>query len=80
MARRASSIATSATKQAIYRFVRDYIADKGFSPSLREIGAGVGLSSLSSVHRQVKDLAAQGVLIVTPHLNRTIILNQEVKL
>lgn len=80
MARRASSISTSATQREIYRFIRDFIADNGYSPSMREIGDAVGLASLASVSHQIHKLCDQGVLAYTPHLCRTIVLNKEVEL
>ncbi|WP_326770928.1 hypothetical protein OG978_45645 (plasmid) [Streptomyces sp. NBC_01591] len=41
--------ALSARQEAILRTIRDWIAENGESPSVRQIGERVGLSSTSSV-------------------------------
>ena len=48
--------------QKILDFIRDFTADNGFAPSVREIGAAVGLSSTASVSYQLKRLQEQGLL------------------
>lgn len=49
-------------QRQIYEFVRFYTDRNGYSPSLREIGRGVGLKSVSSVHFHVKKMVDMGVL------------------
>lgn len=49
-------------KQAIYAFVRAYILENGYSPTVREIGESVGLRSTSSVQRYVEELVQEGRL------------------
>jgi repressor LexA len=44
------------------KFVSDYIARNGYSPSIREIGQGIGNSSVNSVHRLVSGLISDGYL------------------
>lgn len=46
----------------ILRYIRDYMLEHGWSPSLRELGAGVGLKSLSSIHRRLLSLDEQGLV------------------
>jgi repressor LexA len=46
----------------ILRFIRSYAAVNGEAPSLREIAAGVGLSSPSSVLYQLKRLEVLGAV------------------
>lgn len=58
----------------IVRFVRAYVAANRVSPSLREIGAAVGLLSPSSVAYQVRQLAAAGALTWQPDTPRSIAL------
>ena len=43
-------------QQAVYDFVKSYIEKKSYPPTIREIGAAVGLSSTSTVHSHVKTL------------------------
>ena len=44
----------------IFKFITDFISANGYSPSIREIGAAVGLKSTSSVHAQLKRLEELG--------------------
>lgn len=41
------------TRDLILSFIRDYISAHGYAPTLREIGAGVGLSSTSTVSQHL---------------------------
>lgn len=47
---------------AIMRFLSVYHRDHGYPPSVREIGAAVGLSSTSSVQAQLLTLERMGLL------------------
>ena len=47
---------------AIYDFIRTYSAEHGYPPSVREIGAAVGLASPSTVHMHLKVLEEQGLI------------------
>ena len=51
--------------QRILRYISEYDGQHGFSPTIREICAGIGICSASTVHRHVKKLKEQGVLIET---------------
>lgn len=44
------------TRKAILRFIVHYIQEHGYSPSVSEIGEGVGLKSKSSVHSHIKKM------------------------
>jgi repressor LexA len=46
----------------IIRFCSSYIERNGYAPTMREIGAGVGLKSTSSVSYQVQELREMGHL------------------
>lgn len=61
-------------QQAIYDFVKSYIEKKSYPPTIREIGAAVGLSSTSTVHSHVKTLIDKGYLVSSPSTQRTIAL------
>lgn len=67
----------SARQQAIIKYIREYIYSKGYSPSVREIGLAVGLSSSASVHSNLKKLAEFGLLQRALSKPRTIELTQE---
>ncbi|QOY61489.1 transcriptional repressor LexA [Thermophilibacter immobilis] len=47
---------------AIYDFIRSYTGEHGYPPSVREIGAAVGLASPSTVHMHLKVLEEQGLI------------------
>jgi len=47
---------------AILAFIKKNIRQKGYPPSVREIGQAVGLSSSSTVHGYLKKLEANGYL------------------
>src|SRR4030095_8653794 len=43
-------------QRRILEVIRDAVADRGYPPSIREIGEAVGLTSTSSVHSQLAAL------------------------
>ena len=47
-------------QREIYEFIRDFVTNRGYSPSLEEIGAGFGLTSVATVHRHVELLVEKG--------------------
>ncbi|MGW2228264.1 LexA family protein [Streptomyces formicae] len=49
-------------QRAVLAAIRTHIAETGEAPTLREIGAAVGLSSPSSVHYQLRRLEQAGIL------------------
>ena len=53
---------TSDKGEKILAFVTEFIRDNGYAPSVREIGAAVGLNSTASVSYQLKRLQEQGLL------------------
>jgi repressor LexA len=55
----------------IVRFCTDHIERNGYSPTLREIGAAVGLKSTAGVSYQVKQLERRGYLSYDPGRPRT---------
>ena len=47
---------------AVYNFITDFCAKHGYSPSVREIAAGLNLASPSTVHTHMKALADAGLI------------------
>ena len=47
---------------AIYDFIRTYSTEHGYPPSVREIGAAVGLASPSTVHMHLEVLEEHGLI------------------
>ena len=52
----------TARQRKIVRFISDWVQERGYSPSMREIGRAVGLTSTSSVEHQLAALEAKGYL------------------
>ena len=46
----------------IYNYVKDFIDDNGFPPSVREIGAHFSIKSTSTVHYYLEKLREQGLI------------------
>jgi repressor LexA len=52
----------SKRQQSIYEYICSYSAEHGYPPSVREIGAAVGLASPSTVHMHLQVLQEQGFI------------------
>lgn len=48
--------------QEIYKYIKDFIDDNGFPPSVREIGAKFSIKSTSTVHYYLEKLRDQGLI------------------
>ena len=55
-------MALTRRQREVYDFIRRFVAEKGYSPSLEEIGASFGLSSVATVHKHVQHLVEKGFL------------------
>jgi repressor LexA len=55
-------MALTRRQREIYDFIRDFVAEKGYSPSLEEIGAHFQLSSVATVHKHVQHLVEKRLL------------------
>ena len=64
--------ALTARQRLILETIRASVADRGYPPSMREIGESVGLTSTSSVTHQLSALEAKGYLRRDPHRPRAI--------
>lgn len=62
----------STRQQAILDFIRTEVRDKGYPPSVREIGEGVGLASSSTVHGHLSRLEKKGFIRRDPTKPRAI--------
>ncbi len=61
-------------QQQVLDFIRETTLDRGYPPSVREIGDAVGLSSPSSVHAHLSTLVEQGHLKRDPSKPRAIVV------
>jgi repressor LexA len=62
--------ALTARQRQILEHIRDAVADRGYPPSMREIGEAVGLTSTSSVTHQLRTLQEKGYLRRDPNRPR----------
>ena len=54
---------TSNKAELILEFVNEFVQENGFAPSVREIGAAVGLRSTASVSYHLQQLQEKGLLL-----------------
>jgi repressor LexA len=55
-------MAITKRQREVYDFIARFVAERGYSPSFEEIGAGTDLSSLATVHKHVSNLEKKGLL------------------
>ena len=67
-------------KSRILEFICEYSCKNSVAPSYREIGAAVGLKSLSSVNRYIEQLKGEGKLVTINQKGRAIALARKIKL
>src|SRR4030095_1594522 len=61
-------------QRRILEFIADTVLDRGYPPTVREIGEAVGLTSSSSVHAQLANLERKGLLHKDPTKPRAMTL------
>lgn len=59
----------------VYCYIKEYISKKGFSPTVRNISEGCGMS-LSWTHKLVKALKSKGYINYVPKTVRTITIRE----
>ncbi len=59
-------------QKEIWDYLEDYIAAHGYAPTLEEIGAHFGLSSLATVHKHLSNLESKGLIARKWNLSRAI--------
>ena len=70
-------MALTKRQKQIYDYIREFIEEKGYSPSLEEIGRNFQLSSVATVHKHVTNLVRKGLLRRTWNQNRSIDIVRE---
>ena len=63
-------------QQRILDFIAETVRDRGYPPTVREIGEAVGLTSSSSVHAQLANLERMGLLHKDPTKPRAMALSE----
>ena len=59
-------------QKSVLHHIYDTVKDRGYPPSIREIGDAVGLQSTSSVAYQLRALEKKGFLTRDPHKPRAV--------
>jgi repressor LexA len=59
-------------QKEMWDYLEDYIAVHGYAPTLEEIGAHFGLSSLATVHKHLSNLESKGLITRKWNLSRAI--------
>src|SRR5712671_6696567 len=55
-------MAITRRQREVYDFIADFVQRNQYSPSFEEIGSGLGLSSLATVHKHITNLEKKGLL------------------
>ena len=55
-------MAITRRQRQVYDFIAGFVQSHGYSPSFEEIGDGLGLSSLATVHKHISNLEKKGLL------------------
>jgi repressor LexA len=55
-------MALTKRQRQVYDFIAEFVHEKGYSPSFEEIGDGLGLNSLATVHKHISNLEQKGLL------------------
>ena len=63
---------TTRKEKAILKFIEEQVMDKGYPPSVREIGKAIGLSSTATVHAYLAKLEKQGFIKKEDKKGRTL--------
>ena len=69
----------SETREKMYRLIEQYIASRGYGPSVRELCEGLGLSSTATVHYHLRLLAEEGRILMDAGKKRSISLPRPVQ-
>jgi len=64
-------------QEAVYRFIRDKIRNRGYGPTVREIGEEFDIRSPNGVVCHLKALERKGLIIREPNMSRAIQLATE---
>jgi repressor LexA len=65
------------TEEKVLDFIKSWLRDKNYPPSVREIGKGVGLKSTKAVKYHLDNLVVKGQLTRKPYRARTLELKEQ---
>ncbi|MBF0409064.1 MAG: transcriptional repressor LexA [Candidatus Riflebacteria bacterium] len=64
-------------QKQVLDYVREFVVQNGYAPSISEICSGLGLSSTSTVHKHLQSLGRKGYLDVMPRKSRWLQVKSE---
>ena len=65
-------MAITRRQRQVYDFISEFVQKNGYSPSFEEIGVGLELSSLATVHKHISNLEKKGLLTRDYNRSRSI--------
>jgi repressor LexA len=65
-------MAITKRQRQVYDYISRFVTEKGYSPSFEEIGEGLSLSSLATVHKHISNLEKKGLLTRDYNRSRSI--------
>jgi len=65
------------TVNRVYEYIVAYIRDKGYPPAVRDICAGVGVRSTSTIHSHLQRLQQQGKIVYSAGKRRAITIPEQ---
>jgi len=65
-------MAITRRQRQVYDYISEFVRKHGYSPSFEEIGKGLGLSSLATVHKHISNLEKKGLLTRDYNRSRSI--------
>jgi repressor LexA len=65
-------MAITRRQREVYDFISEFVQKNGYSPSFDEIGKGLDLSSLATVHKHISNLEKKGLLTRDYNRSRSI--------
>jgi repressor LexA len=65
-------MAITRRQRQVYDFISEFVQRNGYSPSFEEIGQGLELSSLATVHKHISNLEKKGLLTRDYNRSRSI--------
>jgi repressor LexA len=66
-------------QRKIYKVIKEYIEDYGYSPTYREIADLAYLNSPATIHHHMKKLKEEGYIDFEPKRNRTVRIIKELE-
>jgi repressor LexA len=67
-----AAMAITRRQRQVYDFISEFVQKNGYSPSFEEIGEGLELSSLATVHKHISNLEKKGLLTRDYNRSRSI--------